>query len=236
MNRKEMFNRFKKPGERENKNYGFIFHLSRYLSFWVTIPFVYLPFTPNQITLLTNILQVSSIFVIAYAEGYNKLYGILIYFIGDIFDFVDGNIARYKNLNSTKGIFYDQIGHVFNGPLFFIGIGIAAYNNNYDILYLYMTIAMAMFVPLMSYQISVSPQYFKNKTNLTSADEFISKKKNNKILYLLKKVVAWFYHFKLEFLFIAILLNKIEILALLFTVYFIIRFFLQLYIDQKNIN
>lgn len=233
---KEMFNRFKKPGEREDNNHPFTYHIARYLSYWITIPFVYLPFTPNQITLLTNILQASSIFVVAYADGYNKLFGVLIFYIGGIFDFVDGNIARYKSQSSIKGLFYDQIGHVFIGPLFYIGIGLAAYNNNLDIKYLYMTIAMAMFVPLMSYQIGVSPQYFKIKTKQTAADFFVNNSSNKKIMYILKKLIAWFYHFKIEILAVAILINKLEILTVISTIYFAMRFILQLYLDQKNIN
>ncbi len=233
---KEMFNRFKKPGEREDKNHPFTYHMARYLSYWITIPFVYLPFTPNQITLLTNILQASSIFVVAYADGYNKLFGVLIFYIGGIFDFVDGNIARYKSQSSIKGLFYDQIGHVFIGPLFYIGIGLAAYNNNLDIKYLYMTIAMSMFVPLMSYQIGVSPQYFKTKEKQTAADNFVNNSSNKKIMYILKKSIAWFYHFKIEILAVAILINKLEILTVISTIYFVMRFILQLYLDQKNIN
>lgn len=236
MNILETFNRFKKPGERENKNYGFVFHTLRYISYWVSIPFVYLPFSPNQITLLTNILQVISIFVVAYADGYHKLYGALIYFIGGIFDFVDGNIARFKNKISKKGIFFDQIGHVFVGPLFYVGIGLAAYNNTLNVNFLYMTILIAMFVPLMSYQISISSQYYKSNDKKNTVDDFIDKSNNHQVLYIFKKIISGFYHFKIEILVLAILLNQIETLAILSTFYFIIRFFLQLYIDQKNIT
>lgn len=231
-----MFKRFKKPGEKENKNFGFIFHILRHLSYWISIPFVYAPFTPNQITLLTNTLQVSSVFVVAYAEGYNKLFGVLIFYIGGIFDFVDGNIARYKNQSTTKGIFYDQLGHVFVGPLFYIGIGLAAYNNNLDIKYLYMTITIAMFVPLMSYQISVSPQYFRTKIKQTAADNFVNNSSNKNTMQILKKLIAWFYHFKIEILAVAILINKLEILTVISTIYFVMRFILQLYLDQKKIK
>ena len=87
---------------KKNKNYNNLFHLLRYLSYWISIPFIYLPFTPNQITFFANFLQVSSIIIIAYADGYFKFYGLLLYFIGGIFDFVDGNIARFKKKTSKK--------------------------------------------------------------------------------------------------------------------------------------
>lgn len=231
-----MFKRFAKPNEKENKNYGFVFHSLRYFSFWLSIPFVFLPFSPNQITLLTNILQVISVFVVAYADGYHKLYGVLIYFIGGIFDFVDGNIARYKSKISKKGKFYDQIGHVFVGPLFYVGIGLAAYNNTLNVNFLYMTILIAMFVPLMSYQISVSSQYYKSNNKKTAVDDIIDKSNNHQLLFIFKKIISGFYHFKIEILVLAILLNLIEVLAILSTIYFISRFFLQLFIDQKNIT
>ena len=236
MKKKYLFNRFKKPGKKKNKNYNNLFHLLRYLSYWISIPFIYLPFTPNQITFFANFLQVSSIIIIAYADGYFKFYGLLLYFIGGIFDFVDGNIARFKKKTSKKGIFYDQIGHVFVAPLFYIGIGVAAYNNNNDTFYLYITILMAMFVPIMSYQIGVSPKYFNKKSKKTSANQFITRSENKKTLFFIKKLVSGFYNYKIEFLFFAILFEILETLAIISAFYFVLRFFLQLYVDQKNIS
>ena len=233
---KEMLERFKKPGEKENKNYGPIFHLLRYLSYWMSIPFVYLPFTANQITLIANLVQASSILVIINADGYDKLYGVLLYFVGDMLDFVDGNIARYRNQTSKKGVFYDQIGHVVLGPLFFLAVTLSAYNNTNEIIYMYMSITVAMFVPLMSYQISVSPKYFTTVTEKSSADELIEGSKINKLLFFAKKTIAYFYHFKMEILILAILFNQIELLAYISTIYFIVRFFIQLYLDQRMIK
>jgi len=236
MTRKEMFDRFKKPGEKENKNYGYVFHALRYLSYWMSIPFVYLPFSPNQITLIANIFQSISIFFIIYLDGYMKLIGVLLYFVGDILDFVDGNIARYRKQTSKKGVFYDQIGHVILGPLFFLAITLSAYNNTNEIIYMYMSIIVAMFVPLMSYQISVSPTYFNIDSIKSSADTLIESSQNRNLMYFAKKSLSYFYHFKMEILILAILFNQLELLAYISTIYFVVRFFIQLYLDQRLIK
>jgi len=236
LNRKEAFQRFAKPGEKENKNYGHVFHFFRYLSFWLSLPFIVIPLTPNQITLLTNILQVTATGIIAYADGYEKLYGVLLYFIGGIFDFVDGNIARYRNMQSNKGVFYDQIGHVFVGPLYYVAIALAAYGQTNEMLYLYCAIALAMFVPLMSFQIGVTPVYYTKKTTNTNENTATVNQEGQGVEFYLRKLISWFYHFKIEILVIAILLNILPELALVSVAYFVVRFFLQLYIDQKQID
>ena len=79
---------------------------------------------------------------------------------------------------------------------------------------------MAMFVPIMSYQIGVSPKYFNKKSKKTSANQFITRSENKKTLFFIKKLVSGFYNYKIEFLFFAILFEILETLAIIW--YFIL--------------
>lgn len=228
---KHIFDRFRKPGELEDKNYNWFFHAQRYLSFWISLPFIYLPFSPNLITLLTNLIQITGLTVVVIYDGNDKLYGLLIYFIGGIFDFIDGNIARYKGLESLKGIFYDQIGHVFVGPIFFVSAALSAYFETRDVLFLYASTFLAMFVPLMSYQIANIRNYIDSATSSNSSvptSGFNAK-------FLMKRMIALFYHYKIELFAISIFLNIIPIFVYISCLYFFFRFFIQLYLDQKKI-
>ena len=92
---------------------------------------------------------------------------------------------------------------------------------------------MSMFVPLMSYQIGVSPQYFRDKEKQTAADNFVNNSSNKKIMYVLKKSIAWFYHFKIEILAVAILINMLEILTVISTIYFVMRLYLVSILSSK---
>ena len=111
---------FEKKGEASDKKYNQYFHFQRYISYWLSIPIYHSSLKPNQITFFSNFLQLLGVILIAFLPGYERIYGVLFYFLGGIFDFIDGNIARAKNLTSKKGIYFDQVGHVFLAPLFLL--------------------------------------------------------------------------------------------------------------------
>ena len=229
-----LFKKFSKSGELENPIYNSYFHIQRYLSFWVSIPIYYLPIKPNQITVLSNIFQLVGIILISLLSDYEKLYGVFLYFFGGILDFVDGNIARAKNLESKKGIFIDQIGHVFMAPLFFISIALSSYFNTENIIYLYLSITLSFFVTLNSFLIekkgSIINLLNNNKTNKNISKELSFFK------ITIKKILSSFYHYKLEILTICIIFDQLEFLTIVSVIYFILRFFIELYLDLEMFN
>lgn len=229
---KGMFAKFEKPGEKNET--GSLFQFFRYLSFWAAIPFVYLPFSPNQITLIANITQIVSLISVIWFDGNQKLIGLFGYFVGGILDFVDGNIARYRNITSLKGVFYDQLGHVLVAPLFYLAITISAYLDTGNILFMVLSITVAWFVPLVSYQILAIDKYADKGTDAdVSVNEFVNP---TGLKFYLRKAFGLFYHYKIEIFAVAILLDLVGLLAIISTLYFVMRFIVQLYVDQSRIH
>ncbi len=112
----------------ECKDDWFAFYVGRKLSYWMTIPFLQTNITPNQVTLL-------SISVLVIGFGINcfactktlMIVSWLFYFLWNLLDGVDGNLARYKKQFSKLGNIYDTMGGYAAYALLFLGMGIGAW-------------------------------------------------------------------------------------------------------------
>ena len=76
----------------------------RYLSFFLTPIFVMVGLSANQATLVRILIGICSILFIFSGK---IVIGILIFFLGDVVDCVDGNISRIKNSATYYGKFLD---------------------------------------------------------------------------------------------------------------------------------
>jgi archaetidylinositol phosphate synthase len=68
--------------------------------------FSFLPLKPNQYTLLSIFF---SFFVLYFLVKQNLIFSALFFLIASFLDFVDGAIARYKNLSTKLGAYLDTI-------------------------------------------------------------------------------------------------------------------------------
>ena len=168
--------------------------------------------------------------MVAFSQGYFQVYGLLLYYFGDIFDYVDGNLARYKNLSSNLGVYYDQIGHVITGPLLFLSACISSFITLDNYLYLYLGYINIIFHMIMSYQKTTIIHYLKNSFIPAEDRRFAPNLK-----YFIKKSVSYFYHFKFYFLTFSVLINYLHIFAIFSGIYFVVRFVVQLSLDKNKI-
>jgi phosphatidylglycerophosphate synthase len=65
-----------------------------------------LPITPNQYTYLSGLAVI--IFLLFIANG-NLIIGTIFFAIASVLDFIDGSVARFKNMVTIKGSFLDTI-------------------------------------------------------------------------------------------------------------------------------
>lgn len=88
----------------------FAFYIGRPLSYVLTIPFLYTKITPNQITML-SIVPLLVGFILMYVGNSNmQLYlGWLCFFVWNLLDGVDGNMARYRKQFSKMGSVWDAM-------------------------------------------------------------------------------------------------------------------------------
>lgn len=105
----------------------FAFYVIRPLSYVCSVPFMYMNISPNMISLI-SIIPVMIGFVISwftYSKG-GMLVSWLMFFIWDILDSVDGNVARYKKQLSKLGSVYDAMSGYLEASFVFFSAGIMA--------------------------------------------------------------------------------------------------------------
>lgn len=125
------------PSKRkEAKNSYFAFYVGRPISYVLTIPFLYLNISPNVVTILSIICAFVGFFFLSFGESMEfQLLGLLFFFLWNMGDGIDGNIARYKNLKSATGDMLDTLGGYLAMVLVILGMGNAAYNMEQNIVF-----------------------------------------------------------------------------------------------------
>ncbi len=117
------------------KNDYFAFYVGRPLSYLLTVPFVKTNITPNQISYLSIIpLIVGFIIMIFTADFVVLLLAWFLFFLWNLLDGVDGNLARYREQYSKDGSVVDAMAGYVAMVLTYFGAGIvAAHLNDSDI-------------------------------------------------------------------------------------------------------
>ena len=128
---KQIANKTMSPEKRKSaSNDYFAFYIGRPLSYVLSIPFLYTNISPNAISLI-SVIPILIGFVLMYI-GQSKttlVVGWLMFFLWNLFDGVDGNVARYKKKFSKMGSVYDAMSGYIAMVLSFFAWGIAAAHN-----------------------------------------------------------------------------------------------------------
>ena len=105
----------------------FAFYVGRPLSYVLTIPFLYINLSPNILSLLSMIPLVIGFIVFYLATSKTALViGWLLFFLWNLMDGVDGNVARYKQQFSKLGSVYDAMSGYLAMVFTFFAMGMAA--------------------------------------------------------------------------------------------------------------
>ena len=109
------------------KNDLLAFYIGRPISYVLTIPFLYTNIKPNTISLISIIPQIIGFALFYFAEDKTMLIiAWLMFFLWNLLDGVDGNVARYKKQFSKLGSVYDAMSGYLASALSFFSIGIVA--------------------------------------------------------------------------------------------------------------
>jgi phosphatidylglycerophosphate synthase len=112
------------------KNDYFAFYVGRPLSYVLTIPFLYTGISPNTVSIISIIpIIIGFILMCAGHVLFPLIVGWLCFFLWNLLDGVDGNIARYKKQFSKMGSVYDAMSGYASMVLSFFAWGIAAAHN-----------------------------------------------------------------------------------------------------------
>ncbi len=102
-----------------------------------------LQFTPIHANHITFFYALSGIIGALFLGSQNTqliLAGLIIFFLKNLPDWVDGFIARLKNQTSEEGKILDPWGALVNSHAFIIGFGIYVFNTSNQVMYLYILI------------------------------------------------------------------------------------------------
>lgn len=119
-----------KAKREEACNSYFAFFIGRPLSYIFTIPFLYTNISPNTVTFFSILFAIIGFICISISNSLMyRLIGFLFFFLWNMGDGVDGNIARYKGLKSSNGDLLDTLGGYVSLSLILLAMGNASYND-----------------------------------------------------------------------------------------------------------
>lgn len=109
------------------KNDLFAFYIGRPLSYVLTIPFLYTNISPNTISIISIVPAVFGFLTACVARTKaGMIASWLMFFLWNLLDGVDGNVARYKKQFSKLGSVYDAMAGYIASALMFFAAGIMA--------------------------------------------------------------------------------------------------------------
>ena len=113
------------------KNDIFAFYIGRPLSYLLSIPFMYTNISPNAISMISIVPAVFGFLAACYAQSKaGMIASWILFFMWNLLDGVDGNVARYKKQFSKMGSVYDAMAGYIASALMFYAAGIMAAHSN----------------------------------------------------------------------------------------------------------
>lgn len=131
MNGKVTYNELKATFPEEKKSveslYGRIVP-ARKISYWMTIPFIYIGTTAFQASVISIFISILASFMLCIPNSMCRVIGVILVPLWHIFDCVDGNIARYTKSASEYGETVDAISGYYMFAFLPFALGAASYN------------------------------------------------------------------------------------------------------------
>ncbi len=157
-------------------------YVIRKISGFITGILVKTPVSPNQVTIISLILGiVAAIFFSHGAHTYTIIAGVL-YFVSTVFDQCDGEVARFKHMESDFGKTFDIIVDSIVNAAIVIGITIAIYKTNSS----GTSIAVGLLAMTGIVISLLLTTYFSNESkNDTGTKEMLDKLNNKDFFYII---------------------------------------------------
>ena len=126
----------------EQSAWGWLF--TRRISIYVTLLLSRTLVTPNQLTFLSIFIGIAAGLLWSIGSHLCFIIGGILFQLMYLFDCVDGELARYKNMSSPKGAYLDFVGHYFTGFAMIVGASLGL-TKTLGIAMLYFGLVIAIF-------------------------------------------------------------------------------------------
>lgn len=155
----------------------------------ITLPFIKLKISATAVTKF-SLIWVILMFVFFMMEGIEyTILGFICFFIWDVLDGVDGNIARYTDTCSVNGGLWDATVGWLATFIFFLAMGIMAYRENSIIALEFIPKYYYIILGAMAGFLLLFPRLVMHKKKGMQADEDISELKDRAHYGIIKKIV-----------------------------------------------
>lgn len=115
----------------------FAFYVGRPLSYLLTLPFLHFHIKPNVVSLISLVeVLIASIMLSIANNKWALIFGVMLFFLWNLLDGVDGNIARTMNIKSSMGSTWDAASGYAATLLTYFSMGCVAYNISDNSMYL----------------------------------------------------------------------------------------------------
>ena len=171
------------------KNDFFAFYIGRPLSYILTIPFLKLNIKPNTISKISFIPPIIGFILIAFGtQMYVKIIGWIMFFLWNLLDGVDGNVARYKEISSKLGAILDSTSGYIAMILSYFCMGIGCYYGDFT----FLNCDKVLFVILggLSSIMVIFPRLIMHKRISTMGKDEVSENVRERSSYNILKVIA----------------------------------------------
>lgn len=121
--------------KKQAKNDFFAFYIGRPISYILTVPFLKFNIQPNTVSFISLFPSIIGFILVGFGENkLIKIIGWLMFFLWNLLDGVDGNIARYKHRFTKTGALWDATSGYVAMFLTFIAMGTGCYYGNCSLL------------------------------------------------------------------------------------------------------
>jgi len=141
--------------------------------------------TPNVCTTISNLFLLASVSIIYFFDYNYYLISVVSLLISQLFDHMDGAVARYKGISTSFGSFYDKISDGIGFILLFLTIGYIEYLETNSPIYIILMGAGSYFKLMMGYSKFVTNDLTNDKIKKTIDPQ-------NNFRFNLKKINSWF--------------------------------------------
>lgn len=178
-----------KEKKAQAKNDIFAFYIGRPISYVLTVPFLKLGIKPNTVSFLSIFPAIAGFLLIGFGNTLTlKIIGWCMFFLWNLLDGVDGNIARYKKQFSKNGSLWDATSGYIAMVLTFFSMGIGCFYGDFTRL----PISKEIYIILggLSALMVILPRLVMHKRITSMGEDENSKVFKDKSSYNFFKVIA----------------------------------------------
>lgn len=171
------------------KNDIFAFYIGRPISYVLTVPFLKMGISPNTVSFLSLFPSIIGFFLIGFGNTMTlKIVGWCMFFLWNLLDGVDGNIARYKKQFSKNGALWDATSGYVAMVLSFYSMGIGCFYGDFARL----AISKEIYIILggLSAILVIFPRLIMHKRISSMGEDKNAKEYKDKSSYGILKVIA----------------------------------------------